>query len=628
MTPLQRHGRQGVCARAAVSSRAQTAPTRRQVELYSRVNVGIAVAARDALLVPTVFDADRKGLRQIARESRRAGRRGCASRRSPRPSSRAARSRSPTSACTGSPSSTAVINPPRRRSWPWGRSPRRPVVRAGRAQPAPADGASPWPATTGSSTAPTAPRSSGRVRAARGAARAGRCDPCRHGRHRSVCRRGARCVRRRPPAPVPDDVRAGSRCTCSTSSAAGSPRSAPAPPRTPRPSRRAQGGAPEASLLGAECARAGRARGLRERDPLPRARLRRHARGGDLPREHRRRPRRARRGRAGREQRRGGARRIHARLRGRGARGDRVRGGRLRPRLPPDRRSAARSARPRRRAARGARRRATRARRSASSAASRPACSSTSATAPPRSRSTPAGRRRPASRPCCLPRPGRRVRRASSRAASGCSPRTAPAPRRRRRSRRARRALGGRGDVDQAVSRLPLRAREHLGGRRDRGGARLAPDDIAEIVVRIPPAGGRWSWTRSRRSAARARRTTRSSASRSRSRTGSCTASWGSPPSRRPRSPIPTCSRSPAAFAAEPLDPTAGALPLRRRRAHRDPRGRPSSTACCATRPAARATRCPTPACWRSSTTTPRSPWRTARGARDRSTAALAASRP
>ncbi len=39
-------------------------------ELYSRVNVGVAVAAQDALVVPTVFDADRKGLRQIAVESR------------------------------------------------------------------------------------------------------------------------------------------------------------------------------------------------------------------------------------------------------------------------------------------------------------------------------------------------------------------------------------------------------------------------------------------------------------------------------------------------------------------------------------------------------------------------------
>jgi pyruvate dehydrogenase E2 component (dihydrolipoyllysine-residue acetyltransferase) len=39
-------------------------------ELYSRVNVGIAVAARDALVVPTVFDADSKTLRQIAGEAR------------------------------------------------------------------------------------------------------------------------------------------------------------------------------------------------------------------------------------------------------------------------------------------------------------------------------------------------------------------------------------------------------------------------------------------------------------------------------------------------------------------------------------------------------------------------------
>jgi pyruvate dehydrogenase E2 component (dihydrolipoamide acetyltransferase) len=39
-------------------------------ELYSRVNVGVAVAARDALVVPTVFDADRKGLREIATDAR------------------------------------------------------------------------------------------------------------------------------------------------------------------------------------------------------------------------------------------------------------------------------------------------------------------------------------------------------------------------------------------------------------------------------------------------------------------------------------------------------------------------------------------------------------------------------
>jgi pyruvate dehydrogenase E2 component (dihydrolipoamide acetyltransferase) len=39
-------------------------------ELYSRVNIGVAVAAQDALVVPTVFDADQKTLREIAGETR------------------------------------------------------------------------------------------------------------------------------------------------------------------------------------------------------------------------------------------------------------------------------------------------------------------------------------------------------------------------------------------------------------------------------------------------------------------------------------------------------------------------------------------------------------------------------
>ena len=48
-------------------------------ELYERINVGVAVAAEDALLVPTVFDADRRSLGAIAAETRRlaaAGREG------------------------------------------------------------------------------------------------------------------------------------------------------------------------------------------------------------------------------------------------------------------------------------------------------------------------------------------------------------------------------------------------------------------------------------------------------------------------------------------------------------------------------------------------------------------------
>ena len=44
-------------------------------ELHSRVNVGVAVAATDALVVPTIFDADRKSLREIARETRAAAER-------------------------------------------------------------------------------------------------------------------------------------------------------------------------------------------------------------------------------------------------------------------------------------------------------------------------------------------------------------------------------------------------------------------------------------------------------------------------------------------------------------------------------------------------------------------------
>jgi pyruvate dehydrogenase E2 component (dihydrolipoamide acetyltransferase) len=40
-------------------------------ELHHRVNVGIAVAAEDALVVPTIFDADRMSLGEIGRETRR-----------------------------------------------------------------------------------------------------------------------------------------------------------------------------------------------------------------------------------------------------------------------------------------------------------------------------------------------------------------------------------------------------------------------------------------------------------------------------------------------------------------------------------------------------------------------------
>jgi pyruvate dehydrogenase E2 component (dihydrolipoamide acetyltransferase) len=44
-------------------------------ELYEKVNIGVAVAAEDALVVPTVFDADTKSLGQIARDARAAAER-------------------------------------------------------------------------------------------------------------------------------------------------------------------------------------------------------------------------------------------------------------------------------------------------------------------------------------------------------------------------------------------------------------------------------------------------------------------------------------------------------------------------------------------------------------------------
>jgi pyruvate dehydrogenase E2 component (dihydrolipoamide acetyltransferase) len=44
--------------------------TDRGLELYERVNVGVAVATDDGLVVPTIFDADRKSLAEIAADAR------------------------------------------------------------------------------------------------------------------------------------------------------------------------------------------------------------------------------------------------------------------------------------------------------------------------------------------------------------------------------------------------------------------------------------------------------------------------------------------------------------------------------------------------------------------------------
>ncbi len=59
------------CANAlALHPKANGAYRDGHFERYSRVNVGVAVAGQGTLVVPTVFDADRKRLGQIAKETR------------------------------------------------------------------------------------------------------------------------------------------------------------------------------------------------------------------------------------------------------------------------------------------------------------------------------------------------------------------------------------------------------------------------------------------------------------------------------------------------------------------------------------------------------------------------------
>jgi pyruvate dehydrogenase E2 component (dihydrolipoamide acetyltransferase) len=70
------------------------------LQLHSRVNVGVAVAAQDALVVPTVFDADGKALGELARKARALAARVSDATITP-PERVAAPSPSPTSACSG-----------------------------------------------------------------------------------------------------------------------------------------------------------------------------------------------------------------------------------------------------------------------------------------------------------------------------------------------------------------------------------------------------------------------------------------------------------------------------------------------------------------------------------------------
>jgi pyruvate dehydrogenase E2 component (dihydrolipoamide acetyltransferase) len=99
-------------------------------ELYSRVNVGIAVAGQDALVVPTVFDADRKGLRQIATESRTLAQRVRDGQITP-PELSGATFTVSNLGMYGIDSFSAVINPPQAAILAVGAIVERPVVRDG-----------------------------------------------------------------------------------------------------------------------------------------------------------------------------------------------------------------------------------------------------------------------------------------------------------------------------------------------------------------------------------------------------------------------------------------------------------------------------------------------------------------
>ena len=99
------------------------------IETYARVNVGIAVATDDALVVPTVTDADTRSLGGIARVTRELAAKVRDGSITP-PSLPVERSPSPTWACSGSTPSALWSTPPSPRSsrsgrWPGAPSPGR-----------------------------------------------------------------------------------------------------------------------------------------------------------------------------------------------------------------------------------------------------------------------------------------------------------------------------------------------------------------------------------------------------------------------------------------------------------------------------------------------------------------------
>jgi pyruvate dehydrogenase E2 component (dihydrolipoamide acetyltransferase) len=128
-----------------------------QFQLYSRVNVGVAVAGQDALVVPTVFDADRKSLGTIAAEARHLAERVREGKITP-PELSAGTFTISNLGMYGIRRFVAVLNPPQAAIWPSASSHRSRSSATARSWSA-TRWSSPSPATTGSSTAPRPPSS-------------------------------------------------------------------------------------------------------------------------------------------------------------------------------------------------------------------------------------------------------------------------------------------------------------------------------------------------------------------------------------------------------------------------------------------------------------------------------------
>jgi pyruvate dehydrogenase E2 component (dihydrolipoyllysine-residue acetyltransferase) len=99
-------------------------------ELYGRVNIGVAVAGEGTLIVPTIFDADRKGLGTIAKESRALAQKVRDGKISP-PELSGATFSITNLGMYGVTSFTAVINPPQAAILAVGKMEPKPVVRDG-----------------------------------------------------------------------------------------------------------------------------------------------------------------------------------------------------------------------------------------------------------------------------------------------------------------------------------------------------------------------------------------------------------------------------------------------------------------------------------------------------------------